>query len=99
MKASFNALGYTVAGISPDPTKEQIKFRDKYDFPFPFLSDAGSGLASQLGIWVEKSMYGKTYMGIDRSTFVVAPDGTVSHVFHSVKPQGHAEDVLATLKG
>lgn len=97
MKAQFETLGYTIAGISPDPVAGLVKFRDKYDFPFPFLSDAGSALATQLGIWVEKSMYVLPYMGIDRSTFVTDPQGVVTHVFQSVKPQGHAEDVLAAV--
>jgi peroxiredoxin Q/BCP len=56
-------------------------------------------VAEAYGVWVEKSMYGKKYMGIDRTTFVIAPDGTLSHIFRKVKPEGHAEEVLSALKG
>lgn len=97
MKATFEEKGYRIVGVSPDTTAEQAKFIAKNDLPFILLADPGGAVATQLGIWSEKSMYGRTYTGVDRSTFVVDHAGIVRAVFHKVKPQGHAEDVLASL--
>ncbi len=93
LKADFDRLGYHVVGISPDPIPPLMKFKEKNGLPFLFLSDEGAATAQQHGVWVEKSMYGKTYMGIARSTFVVGTDGIVQAAFLNVKPQGHAEVV------
>lgn len=86
-----------MVGVSPDATGDQAKWIEKIGLPFLLLSDAGGATAEQFGIWSEKSMYGRTYTGVDRSTFVTNDDGVVQGVFHKVKPQGHAEDVLASL--
>ncbi len=81
-------------GVSPDPLKSHLKFRDKYDLPFTLLSDPEHEAAEAYGVWVEKSMYGRTYMGIERSTFVIGPDGVLKEALYKVKPKGHAASVL-----
>ena len=94
MRADYDAAGVRVIGVSPDPPKSHVKFRDKYDLPFTLLSDPEHEAAEAYGVWVEKSMYGKTYMGVERSTFVIGPDGTLQQVLYKVKPKGHAASVL-----
>jgi peroxiredoxin Q/BCP len=84
-------------GVSPDSAKSHGKFAQKYDLPFPLLADTEHQLAESLGIWVEKSMYGRKYFGIDRSTYLVGPDGNILRIWRSVKPQGHAAEVKASL--
>ena len=98
LKADFDRLGYRVVGISPDPIPPLQTFKEKNDLPFLFLSDEGAATAQTHGVWVEKSMYGKTYMGIARSTFVVGGDGVVQAVYFNVKPQGHPEFVRDALE-
>ena len=88
------SAGAVVVGVSKDPVKKLDKFRDKYDLTVALVSDEESDVCERYGVWVEKSMYGKTYMGIERSTFVIAPDGTVRDVWRKVKVPGHAEAVL-----
>jgi len=97
LKAQFDTAGYRIVGVSPDATEDQAKWIAKNDLPFLVLSDTDGALATQYDIWSEKSMYGRTYTGVDRSTFIVDNEGVVRSVFHKVKPQGHAEDVLASL--
>lgn len=99
LKADFDRLGYAVVGISPDPIADLDTFRASNDLPFLFLSDEGATYADSVGVWVEKTMYGRTFMGIARSTFVVRADGTVEAVYFNVKPQGHAEFVRDALAG
>jgi peroxiredoxin Q/BCP len=91
--------GVRVLGISRDSVKSHQKFAAKYGLPFTLLSDVDGEVTEQYGVWQEKSMYGKTYMGIARVTFAVAPDGTVEHVWQKVKPDGHAAEVLDFLAG
>jgi peroxiredoxin Q/BCP len=98
LMGEFAALGVAVVGLSKDPVTSHDKFKSKYDLNFPLLSDEAGGLVEALGAWVEKSMYGKTYMGIDRSTFLVGADGTVKAIWRKVKVPGHAEAVLAAAK-
>ena len=74
-----------------------MKFKEKYGLPFTLLADADHAVAEQYGVWGEKSYAGRTYMGVNRSTFVIAADGTVAKVMHNVKPATHADDVLAAL--
>jgi peroxiredoxin Q/BCP len=93
----FEATGATMLGVSPDPVASHRKFRDKYDLPFTLLADPDHEVAERYGVWQEKSYAGKTYMGIDRSTFVIDADGTVSKVMRGVKAAEHAGDVLAVL--
>lgn len=94
MKADYDAAGVRVIGVSPDPLKSHVRFRDKYDLPFTLLSDPDHEAAEAYGVWVEKSMYGRTYMGVERSTFVIGPDGTIRQALYKVKPKGHAASVL-----
>jgi len=90
--------GAAVLGISPDTVKAQAKFKTKYALPYSLLADVEQQAANAYGVWVEKSMYGKTYMGIARTTFVVGADGKIAKVFEKVKPEGHAAEVLAFVK-
>jgi peroxiredoxin Q/BCP len=95
--AEFERRGAVVLGVSPDTVKKQAKFREKYGLPFTLLADEDHAVAELYGVWVEKSMYGKTYMGIERSTFVIDADGNVAKIMRRVKPAEHADDVLAAL--
>lgn len=87
-----------VYGVSPDNAKSHKKFIAKYDLTFPLLVDEEHRLADELGIWVEKSMYGKTYMGIERTTYVLDSEAKIIRIFRKVKPQGHAAEVAEALK-
>lgn len=91
------ARGATVLGVSPDPVDSHSKFRKKYDLPFPLLADTDHKVALAYGAWGEKSMYGRKYMGIHRTTFIIDGDGKVAKVFRKVKPKGHAAEVLEAL--
>ena len=93
----YDAAGAVVLGVSPDPVKAVRRFHDKQGLNFPLLADEDHAVAERYGVWVEKSMYGKTYMGVERSTFVIAADGTLAKVMRKVKPETHADDVLAVL--
>ncbi len=96
-RADYAKLGAVVLGVSPDPVKPIAKFADKFDLGFTLLSDEDHKVAESYGVWVEKSMYGRTYMGNERTTFVIDADGKISHVFRKVKPAEHDEKVLAAL--
>ena len=87
-----------VLGVSPDKILSHEKFIKKFSLPFPLLSDENHKMSTDYGVWVEKSMYGRTYMGIERTTFVIDKEGKISKVFEKVKPQGHNEEVLEALK-
>lgn len=89
--------GIKVFGVSPDDVKTHRKFAEKFNLPFPLLADEGHRLAEACGVWGEKSLYGRKYMGVFRTTFVVGPDGRVEHVWQNVKPDGHAQQVLEFL--
>jgi peroxiredoxin Q/BCP len=91
------AAGAVVLGVSPDSVKSHDKFKGKYDLPFPLLSDPEHKVAEQYGAWGEKKMYGKTYMGIIRSTYVIDRDGKIVKVFPKVRPKNHSQEVLAVL--
>ena len=93
----FESTGATVLGVSPDSVSSHGKFREKYDLPFTLLADTKHAVAEQYGVWQEKSYQGKTYMGIDRSTFVIDADGNVANVMRGVNAAEHANDVLAAL--
>lgn len=86
-----------VLGVSPDAPKKIAKFDDKYELGFPLLGDEEHTVAEEYGVWVEKSMYGRTYMGMERTTFVIGPDGVIKDVFRKVKPAEHDQKVLAAL--
>lgn len=93
----FAKKGATVIGVSRDPVKALDKFAAKHGLTFPLGSDEAGALTEAYGVWVEKSMYGKKYMGIERSTFLVGADGKVARAWHKVKVDGHAAEVLAAL--
>lgn len=86
-------------GISADTPKAQKNFKEKYELPYTLLSDPEKQVAAQFEVLKEKNMYGKTVIGIARTTFLIGPDGNISHVFENVKPDGHAEEVLNYVKG
>ncbi|MBX3097559.1 MAG: peroxiredoxin [Fimbriimonadaceae bacterium] len=96
----FSSLRSDIAifGVSPDPVKSHAKFAKKYDLNYPLLADTERQLIESLGLWVEKSMYGKKYMGVERTTVLVGADGMVEMVWNKVKPEGHAAEVLAYLE-
>jgi peroxiredoxin Q/BCP len=94
---AFADKGAVVAGISPDKPAAQDKFKTKYGLPFVLLSDEEKTAAQAFGVWKEKTMYGKKVMGIERSTFVIGPDGRIEKIYRKVKPQGHAKEVVESL--
>ena len=93
----FTRLDAEIVGVSPDQPEAQQKFAAKYSLPLTFVADPDHSIAEAYGVWKEKSMYGRTYMGIERSTFVVGADGKIEKVFSKVKPEGHAAQVLESL--
>ena len=95
--AALDAHGAVVLGVSRDSAASHAKFRDTYSLPFTLLVDADHAVAEQYGAWREKTLYGKTSMGIVRSTFIIDPAGRVAKVFRNVKAEGHAEKVLEAL--
>jgi peroxiredoxin Q/BCP len=90
--------GAVVLGVSPDDVASHQKFKRKYTLPFPLLADTDHGVATTYGVWGEKSMYGKRYMGILRTTFIIDAQGRIARVFEKVKPEGHAAEVLTALR-
>ena len=94
----LQAAGAVVLGISRDTPAAQAKFRAKYDLPYTLLADVDEKVSNQFGVLKEKNMYGKKVMGIERTTFLIGPDGKIKQVFHKVKADGHAEEVLEALK-
>jgi peroxiredoxin Q/BCP len=94
----FTSKKAVVLGVSPDSLKAHDKFIDKFELPFELLSDTDHKVAEKYGTWVEKSMYGRKYMGIERSTFVIDGAGQVKAIFRKVKVDGHVDEVLAAVK-
>ena len=97
--SQVEALDVVLFGISPDSPESHAKFRAKFDLPYPLLADEGHVVAEQYGVWVEKSMYGKKYMGVERSTFIIGADGTLEHILHKVKPGEHLDLIVKTING
>ena len=102
----FNALRHefdksetVILGVSPDPVKKHDKFKAKYELDFPLLSDEDKSMLSLYGVWVEKSMYGRKYMGVERTTFLIGADGTIKAIWPKVKVDGHAAEVLKAAQG
>jgi len=93
----FDAVDAVVLGVSPDSVASHARFREKYGLNFPLLSDQDHAVAEAYGVWKEKSMYGRTYMGIERSTFLIDEEGVVLEAWRKVKPKDHAEWVTAAL--
>jgi peroxiredoxin Q/BCP len=96
-QAAYAKAGATVLGVSPDPVKKVKKFHDGQGLNFTLLADADKQVVEAYGVWVEKSMYGRDYMGAERTTFVIGPDGVVADVLRKVKPGEHDALVLAAL--
>jgi peroxiredoxin Q/BCP len=96
-RADYDAIGATVLGVSPDPVKAVKKFHDKQSLGFTLLADADHAVAEQYGVWVQKSMYGRTYMGNARATFLIDEEGVVRHVIPKASPKTHDDEVLAAL--
>jgi len=93
----FTKLDTEIVGISPDKTEAQQKFAEKYGFAYTFVPDTDHAIAEAYGVWKEKSMYGRTYMGIERTTFLIGADGKIEKIFSKVKPEGHAAQVLEAI--
>ena len=96
-QADYERADAIVLGVSPDPVKKIAKFDQKYGLGFPLLADEDHSVADAYGAWVQKSMYGRKYMGNERTTFVISPDRTIKEIFRSVKPTEHDELVLGAL--
>jgi peroxiredoxin Q/BCP len=96
-RPEYEQADAVVLGVSPDPVKAISKFDQKFDLGFPLLADEDHSVAEAYGVWVEKSMYGRKYMGNERTTFVISPEGTIKDVFRKVKPAEHDELVLGAL--
>jgi thioredoxin-dependent peroxiredoxin len=95
--SEFERAGAVVLGVSPDDESSHVKFKEKYELPFALLADTDHSTAEDYGVWVEKNYAGNTYMGVERSTFVIDADGNVAKELRRVKPDTHADDVLAAL--
>ena len=95
----FKKAGAVVIGISADEIDDQIKFAEKNDLKYPLLSDVDAKVCEKYGVWQEKSMYGRKFMGIVRSTFIIDKGGKIANIWPKVKVTGHAEEVLEAVKG
>jgi thioredoxin-dependent peroxiredoxin len=98
LAADFARAGAAILGVSRDPMKKHEKFIDKYDLKVPLASDEDGRISDAFGTWVQKSMYGRKYMGMERSTFLIGPDGKVLKEWRKVNVPGHAEEVLAAVR-
>ena len=94
----IRALDSEVIGVSPDSVASHQRFKDKYGFDFPLLADVDKQVCQDFGVWVQKSMFGKKYMGVQRATFIIGKDGVIKKVWSKVSVSGHAEEVLAALQ-
>lgn len=95
--ARVKRKGTALLGVSPDSVASHRKFSEKYELTFPLLSDPDQAVARSYGVWVEKSLYGRKYMGIERTTFIIDEKGKIAQIFRKVKVAGHVEEVLAAL--
>jgi peroxiredoxin Q/BCP len=98
LTGEFTAAGAVIVGISPDATTSKAKFRKKHELSVELAADEDKAVAQAWGVWVEKSMYGRKYMGVERTTFLIDPKGKLSRVWHKVKVPGHAEEVLEAVR-
>ncbi|MDE3176934.1 MAG: peroxiredoxin [Pseudomonadota bacterium] len=98
LKGEFAKAGAVVVGVSPDSVKSHDKFKAKHDLALELGADPDKSVASAYGVWVEKSMYGRKYMGVERSTFLIDRDGRIARVWRKVKVAGHAQEVLAAVR-
>lgn len=95
---ALKKMGVTVLGVSKDSLKRHEKFTEKYDLNFPLLSDEEGTMLEKYGVWIEKSMYGRKYMGIDRSTFLIDENGVIQQIWNNVKVPGHVAEVTKAIK-
>lgn len=95
LKQNFAKADTQIIGVSPDDLKSHDKFRTKYSLDFPLASDEGKSMLEAYGVWAEKSMYGRKYMGVERTTVLIDRNGTIARIWAKVKVPGHAEEVLA----
>jgi thioredoxin-dependent peroxiredoxin len=95
---AFGKADAVVLGVSPDKVPAVAKFKTKYSLPFTLLADEDHKVSEKYGVWVEKSMYGRTYMGVERTTFLIGKDGKIARIFPKVKVEGHAAEVIEALK-
>ena len=91
------ATGIRVFGVSPDSIKSHLRFREKYDLNFPLLSDPGHQVADAFGVWVDKTYMGRLYEGVERSSFIIGPNGKIEHVLERVKPMEHVDRIMGAL--
>jgi peroxiredoxin Q/BCP len=96
--SEFQREGAVILGVSPDDERSHVRFKEKYELPFTLLADTDHRVADEYGVWGEKKYMGRTYWGVERSTFVIDADGNVKRVMRKVKPDTHADEVLATLR-
>jgi len=94
----FKKMNAKIFGVSKDDLKSHEKFADKYELPFTLISDADGSICDSFGVWGEKSIYGKEYMGIERTTYLIDKNGVIRHIWRKVKVDGHAEEVLSSIK-
>ena len=93
----FDGSKAVILGVSPDGVKSHAKFKAKFELPFTLLADTEKSIVTAYDVWKEKSMYGRKYMGVERTTFVIDAHGTIAHIFAKVKPAGHAAEVMAAI--
>jgi peroxiredoxin Q/BCP len=93
----FTDVGALVLGISPDPVRSHVKFRDKYGLTYPLLADVDRTVSQAYGVWQQKTMWGRRYMGVVRTTFVIDAEGRIAHAFEKVRPEGHAAEVATVV--
>ncbi|MBK9082948.1 MAG: peroxiredoxin [Rhizobiales bacterium] len=98
LRKDFAAAGAQIVGVSPDPVKAHDKFRAKHGLDFPLASDESKAMLEAYGVWVEKSMYGRKYMGVERTTYLIDKTGRIARIWRKVKVPGHAAEALAAVK-
>jgi peroxiredoxin Q/BCP len=98
LRKQFEEAGVVVLGVSPDPVKSHDKFKAKHGLEFGLLSDETKDMLQAYGVWVEKSMYGRKYMGVERTTVLIGADGRIARIWNKVKVPGHAKEVLAAVE-
>ena len=96
--SAFAEAGAAILGVSPDPMKSHAKFKTKHDLTIPLASDEAKDTLQAYGVWTEKSMYGRSYMGVERTTVLIKGDGTIARIWPKVKVPGHADEVLAAVR-
>ncbi len=95
---SFEGVKATVIGVSPDPVKKHLKFKEKFGLAYPLVADTEHTVSDAYGVWGEKKFMGRTYLGVARTTFVIDAKGRIAHVFEKVKPEGHAAEVAEVVR-